>query len=461
MSASTPGSPITLTGTLHDAAGAAYPTTMTIEPPSPPPQPGAPSKDGTKVSNTTDVIVTDDGTQWRMQPGATAAQGNVIQFAPKGTTTWAPAGNTALVTLIEKWKATCAQTSPNASSYGAPGWWSGVMADATTFGGWSEIPGDPSAPAPKPPQPPAGAWSVSGGKILRSGAPVTIFGPAILDKMMGNYPPLRLKNWFPTMNAINLAAGADGNGYATAQPMSSLFGYIDAALAQKLMVLISDYAPGQPAVRSGADLDASCNWIGAIARNYANAPDVIFTTENEASGNLTPSHRRIYQAIRGAGNGSLIFMESQDGNATTTAGLDAGGYADMTNVGWNVHFYPWEYNRASGNQADYDNTSRSFVSRFQNFARSADGIMPVLMGEGGNSTAGSGTSPDDPIIAGRYAVTQSILNTAGKPGGTCGAFPWLMSWFGQVSPGSGDADTMEINGNLTAYGRQVAVGIPA
>jgi Ca-dependent carbohydrate-binding module xylan-binding/Cellulase (glycosyl hydrolase family 5) len=306
------------------------------------------------------------------------------------------------------------------------------------------------------------AFHISGGQIIGpNGQPFVAKGIAVLDSEMSTTSPASIISMFPGINSINLAVGADGNGYATAQSNAAITAWVNDATSKGLVVTLSDYVPGQPQARSGADLTASLNWYSSLAKTFANNPNVWWTTENEVSGNLGPSEQAIYNAIRGAGNNGLIFMEAQDGNAMTTNGLDPSIYANMTGVGFNIHAYPWEFNTGSTNQADYNNTLKNYVSLFQNFAHSADGVMPVLMGEGGNSTSGSGGAVDDPIVAGNFAVTKAITDTAGVAGGTAGYLMWLHDWHGQVGPSGGDADTLvNINNNtLTDFGAQVAAAI--
>jgi Cellulase (glycosyl hydrolase family 5) len=303
-------------------------------------------------------------------------------------------------------------------------------------------------------------FSISNGQIIGpTGQPFTAKGIAVLDSEMSTTSAASIISQFPGINSINLAVGADGNGYATAQSNAAIIAWVNDATSKGLVVTLSDYVPGQPQARSGADLQASLNWYASLAKAFANNPNVWWTTENEVGGNLAPEEQGIYNAIRGAGNNGLIFMEAQDGNATTTNGLDPSIYANMTNVGWNIHAYPWEFNTSSTNQADYDNTLKNDVALFQNFAQSANGVMPVLMGEGGNSTSGNGVAPDDPIVNGKFAVTQAILDDAGASGGTTGYLMWLHDWHGQA----GDSDTLVniSNNTLTDFGAQVAAAIAA
>jgi len=308
---------------------------------------------------------------------------------------------------------------------------------------------------------PTGAWSVSGGRVLRGGQPFTIYGVAVLDGMMSSVPASLVKQLFPNCNAINLAVGADGNGYASAQPDAAIFAWVDDAIAKGFVVMLSDYVPGQPQVRSGTDLTNSCAWYTRMATHYAQQPMVIWTTENEVynSGNC---HQAIYNAIRGAGNNSLIFFESENGNYNGFNSINAAIYSTWTNVGWNIHMYPWAFGSAATMQ-DYYNNIHSWINQWQNYAHSADGVMPVLMGEGGNSTSGASVPSDDKIINGKYACVQAFIDlTTNQPSNFCGAFPWLWSWYGYVPPagagGNTDADTLvNTNGNTkTPYGNQCA-----
>ena len=301
------------------------------------------------------------------------------------------------------------------------------------------------------------SYHIANGQIIGpNGQPFVVKGLAVLDSEMSTTSPASIIAQFPGINSINLAVGADGNGYATAQSNAAIINYVNDATSKGLVVTISDYVPGQPQVRSGGDLQASLNWYATLAKAFAGNPNVWWTTENEVGGNLGPMEQGVYNAIRGAGNNGLIFMEAQYGNATSTSGLDPSIYANMTGIGWNIHAYPWEFNTGSTNQSDYDNTLKSAVSRFQNFAHSADGVMPVLMGEGGNSTSGNSAAVDDRIVNGKFAVTQAITDVAGVSGGTTGYLMWLHDWHGYP----GDADTLvNANGTLTDYGQQVAAAM--
>ena len=400
------------------------------------------SPDGTKLTSSSGTIMDDQHDQWRITSGRT------IEWLPHGTATWLACAGTANVALIEKWKATCYQSNT------AGGWWYATKGANNTLT-WTQTSGDPSVVVP----PGSGTFSVANGQLLRGGQPFIIRAVSSLDSMMSDFTVARLKQLFPKGNAINLAIGADGGGYQTAQPFAAITAFIDAAVTAGLLVFVSDYMPGQPAVRSGQDLTNSCNWYAQYASHYANQPLVQFITENEVNGNLSPSHQAIYNAIRGAGNNSMIWMESVNGNPNSTGGLDPTAYSGMTNIGWCIHIYPWAMPN-SQNQTDYDNQVRAYIASFVGLAHSKDGAMPVLIGECGNSTNGNGGSVDDRIINGKYATAQAWLNVAGQQGGSCGYNAWVTSWHWQVSPpppAPEESDTLVKQGFvLSNYGNQVA-----
>jgi hypothetical protein len=268
--------------------------------------------------------------------------------------------------------------------------------------------------------------------------------------------PASIRALFPNTNAIMLALGADGGGYTSAPSNAAIVSYVQQANAAGFWVGLSDYVPGQPQVRSGQDLTNSLAWYGALAKACLGLK-VYWTTENEVGGTLDTMFAGVYAAVRGAGDNSLIFLEVQDGNPGSTSGMSAGTFADMTGVGLNVHFYPWAFTGKSGNtQAGYDATAMGYVNTLKSFAQSKDGVMPVIMGEGGNATSGNNGPIDDATINGKFATVQATLDSL-KPGGLSGAMFWLHDWQG----GGGDADTLVVGGALTQYGQQVATGFAA
>lgn len=335
----------------------------------------------------------------------------------------------------------------------------------------------PPTPTPTPPAPPpipTGALSVSNGVILLDGQPFVFIGIAVLysDDSPTPATPASIRTLFPAANTIMLALGADGNGYADAPSNAAILAYVVAANAAGFWVGLSDYVSGQPPVRSGADLANSLLWYSALAAETSNCK-VFWTTENEVSGNLDAMVMGVYNAIRGAGNGGLILIEPNlqvTGNSppTTITDLSPGVVSGMNRVCWNFHCYPWLYlaplvSPAFTTQSQFNDQTQNYAGVFSLHGQSLDGVMPVVMGEGGNATQGNGGPIDDPIIGGVFATVQSWLNAIGNPvflptdPGLSGGIAWIHDWFGET----GDADTLVVSGALTTYGTQVEAGFAA
>jgi hypothetical protein len=341
----------------------------------------------------------------------------------------------------------------------------------TTSGAWTEASPQPAISGWPPPPPPSGPFTISGGQVLNNGSPFSAKGVTLLDGMMSSVSAATIISTFPGIKAVNLACGADGNGYATAQTNSAIIPWVNDATSKGLIVILSDYVPEQPTVRTGTDLQNSLNWYASLARAFANNPNVWWTTENEVfdtkpPGGVSAMHAAIYNAVRGTGNNGIIFMEpgNEQRIDVSIGNLSPSTYSNMRNIGWNAHIYPWDF-PMTHNQADYDNTTKSQINLYQKFAQSLDGVMPVIMGEGGNSTNGNAGPIDDRVINGKFATMQSVINNTGPSMGQfCGSTFWLWSWYGQVGTGPDGvaSDTLVDNsGNLTDFGKQVAAGIAA
>jgi hypothetical protein len=314
-------------------------------------------------------------------------------------------------------------------------------------GAWTQFAG-PVPPGVTPP--PSSGISVSGGQLIHGGAPILLKGLAVLDSTMGSTPPSGIRSLFgPALNAIMLACGADGNGYATAQPIAAIVSYVQAANAAGFWVGLSDYVPGQPQARTGTDLANSLAWYETLSKACAGL-EIFWTTENEVQGNLDANLTAIYGALRSAGDQNLIMIE---GGATSQ--LSPATVANMHGVCWNVHIYPWEFTSLPPTQAAYDAAILGVVQQWEGFGKSADGVMPVVCGETGNATSGNGGPIDDPVVGGKFVMTEATLTSIGQIPGLAGSLYWIHDWHG----GGGDADTLVVNGALTQFGSQVAAGL--
>jgi len=348
---------------------------MTAPPPQP--QPGQPSADGAKVSNTTDILTDDTGVQWKLVAG-TAAQGNMVQFAPKSSTAWASAGSTSAVTLIEKWKGQCFQTSPNASSYGKPGWWSSTMTNPTTFGAWHDAPGDPSAP---PPQPVTGGFTVTQQDGFRdsNGARWEFRGYNI------NWPawPNLKANLFAKFGGANMVRIVMDRNTTVANVQGMI-----QELTGRNVVCIIDY---HDAVYSG-----TIAWYQTFCNAFKSNPLCFQQTPNEPGGNVAQDQINIINACRNAGWTNPIGLEITGG---------------------------WQFNNVDAVKAACPQNNQIYLSphnygnwwrgNMQNTAN-ATGYYSVVT-EFGNSTDGSNVDPNG------AACVQSIIESqqAHENGAVC------------------------------------------
>jgi hypothetical protein len=117
-------------------------------------------------------------------------------------------------------------------------------------------------------------------------------------------------------------------------------------------------------------------------------------------------------------------------------GYNPAAYAGMTGTIWDPHFYGWltDY---STDQATNNSFIAQMVQQTQQIT-SADGTMPVLIGEYGNSTTGAAMDPNGSQVL--TAVQSSGLGSA--------AWAWAAG-----NPGDGLANG---GGGLSSYGQEVA-----
>ncbi len=176
-------------------------------------------------------------------------------------------------------------------------------------------------------------------------------------------------------------------------------------------------------------------------------PYVWFGTMNEphtdygaAEAAISVQEQATYQAIRNAGNNAPILMELLGGGNPGTigagAGMTASAYASMTNIVWDLHYYGW----AAGNNPGQ--TLQTLIGQAQTIT-SRDGIVPVIVGEFGNSTTGNG------IDGNGQAVVQAVVD-AGRNGIGSAAWKW-----GTGGGGGGDG-LQNGDGSLSAFGSTVA-----
>jgi hypothetical protein len=183
-----------------------------------------------------------------------------------------------------------------------------------------------------------------------------------------------------------------------------------------------------------------------MAKSYAPNPYVWFGTFNEPGtqgGSVSDWQLATYNAIRAAGNNNPILLEIVGGPGAWNNSMTPSDYAGMHNTIWDPHFYGW-IPRYSTDQATVDQALADEIAQVQHIP-SADGTMPVIIAEYGNSTDGTTIDPNG------VQVVTSVANAGGSGKAGSAAWAWL--------PG-GNADHLQDGGMLTSpYGQQVALYI--
>jgi hypothetical protein len=278
-----------------------------------------------------------------------------------------------------------------------------------------------------------------------------------LNEAVGNGTNMPLTTDFPGMNMIRLMFnGSPGSTYADPSQVEAA---INALTAKGIVVEIEDHTGISAPPYTGSELAAEQAWYSDLASTFKNNPYVWFGTYNEPGNGrnlagIAAQEQTTYNTIRAAGNPNPIMMEEPSGGNPGLVGANARGYdgagpmtpsdyASMTNIIWDLHYYGWVSNYST-NQATVSADLTGSASGASGILgaqtiKSADGVVPVIIGEFGNSTTGNSIDPDG---------TQVIQAVASSGDGFLG-----FGWGYYSVPGN-----QLVNGNLqlTAYGQQIA-----
>jgi len=294
---------------------------------------------------------------------------------------------------------------------------------------------------------------VSGGQIkYPHGQTFIARGVNVYDSLMSTVitssaaDPLLAR--FPGLNFVRLNCflGSNDSPNFSLDPPSAFTTFVNDLTSHGVVVELEHHAfPQLDSVQTGSNLQAEAAWYGALATAFKSNPYVWFGTTNEpvasyyggSNSAVTTEQVAIYNAIRGAGNGAPILMELVGGGdtfalgANNPQGLVASSYASMTNIVWDYHYYAGS---VTGSQltTNFNNA----VSLIQEIT-SADGIVPIIVGE--------------------YGISQNGVDT--DPGGTTCCEVVQQSGFGSAAWGwlTGENDNLTDGyNNLTSYGQQVA-----
>jgi hypothetical protein len=188
---------------------------------------------------------------------------------------------------------------------------------------------------------------------------------------------------FPGINMIRLAV----QNFASA---SALTAFVNTMTSHGVVVEIEDHSTSGGStnnVLTGTALNNELSWYSSIATAFKGNPYVWYGTMNEPDDTAnqsatTTQEADIYNTIRSAGATSPIMMSMIGGFSTTVSGgLNPAAYASMTNIVWDAHFYNWQTNH-DGTQAA--STLTAEIANAQTI-HSADGTVPVIIGEYGSS----------------------------------------------------------------------------
>ena len=287
-----------------------------------------------------------------------------------------------------------------------------------------------------------GQFQVENGEITSpNGSVFTARGINVSDLQMGDASQILAD--FPGINFIRL------NVYSYQSP-SAYAAFIQTMTSHGIVVELEDHtnSTGSDAggatgtAFTGSQLTNELNWYSSIASAYASNPYVWLGTDNEPpSGGLSTWQQETYNAIRNTGNNNPILIELPGGgspNQTITSyGMNPSVYTSMTNIIADAHFYGWDSNYGT-NQATVDAVLTNLVQGAQTIT-SANGTVPVIIGEYGPSTNGSTTDANASEVV--QAVQQSTA--------TSGAVAW------GYDAGVNDNLTNG-SGTLTSYGQEVA-----
>jgi hypothetical protein len=264
-----------------------------------------------------------------------------------------------------------------------------------------------------------------------------------------------LKARFPGINFVRYAI------YDYASP-DQLAPYVNSLTSAGIVVELEDHANGagnaggsRGTIFTGQALSTELAWYSAIAAAFKANPAVWFGTDNEPSEKtssdpnapndpaaLSAWQLSTYQAIRNAGNNSVVMLELNGWGdpASMGEGYTASAYSQMYNVVWDLHYYGW-LTGYSTDQAKNDAFLAAAVQQAQTFTSSGGVKIPVFIGEYGNSTDGNTPDPN-----GSQAV--AAVQNAALSGTVVGTAAW--AWM------QAPADGLLSGGGLSAYGQQVA-----
>jgi Cellulase (glycosyl hydrolase family 5) len=233
-----------------------------------------------------------------------------------------------------------------------------------------------------------------------------------------------LTTLFPGINMVRVATGS----YV---PAASFDQVVAQLTALHIVVEIEHHPWPIPKAYQGRELDNESAWYASVGRRFKDNPYVWFGTMNEPQGgDIAAAQRATYDAIRGTGNNNPILLEQLGGGNPGSMGprgyaaISSSAYTQMRNTVLDIHFYQWGVDHILGHYSSDQNqitsvllgsdTGTDGIRAAQHWYKSADGVMPVIIGEYG---------PGDGQTA-RYPIDFALPIAVGKSGYGYLAWAW-------------------------------------
>lgn len=290
-----------------------------------------------------------------------------------------------------------------------------------------------------------GGFHVAGGQIIGpDGKPWVARGINVYGDSAGSANPGAITATFTGLNfARYIVRSLNDPG--------SFDAFVNAMTSQGRVVEFEDHPDGGGDVDAGPPqgIVAESAWYAAMASHFKGNPYVWFGTFNEPmpTSGLSAWQQATYNAIRGTGSNAMLMVEvSGSRPSNLQQALNPSVYATMTNIVWDVHVYPYQNDYSTDETSIADNIN-GMIAAAQKIT-SADGLVPVIIGESGPSTTGEGLDPNG------YETVQGLITIAAS--GTMGGLAPFTYYPGFDSPN----DLTDSSGNVTSpYGQMAQIFI--
>lgn len=315
------------------------------------------------------------------------------------------------------------------------------------------------AAAATTPTPPIPGFSISQGQIIGpDGKPWLASGININDWQVGDATAGKVHKLIPGTNVLRV------NVHSPFPTPASLKPLVDAMTARQTVMIFEDHDGISAPPKTGADLTAESAFYSAMAAANKDNPYVWFGTYNEPGNGsnlaaITVQEVATYNAVRNAGSNAFVLMEEPSGGNPQLVGSQAKGYdgkgpltvaayATMHNIIWDLHYYGWVTNGntdptvvKAGLMGSVANAQGILAAQS---IQSADGLVPVIIGETGNSSSGDAVDANG-------AVVDDVVGKSGYG---------YIFWGWNPDP-NGDQFTADGVNPTPVYGKQVQAIIAA